>query len=127
MNSKLRNTLSALTVALSFAALGFTLGEPVKPTQAEYSLSSSLAQALIQNLHDSQLSAKILNANSAEQVLELQFEAAAKLSLIEIIKHWDANKSDATAQLPHRNSILRHEVSMPYFSFGRINRVRSTL
>jgi len=47
MNSKLRNTLSALVVAASFLSLSYAFGEPPRPTAVAAQLGHGAAVAFV--------------------------------------------------------------------------------
>jgi hypothetical protein len=69
MNSKLRNTLSALVVAASFLSLSYALGEPPRPSTVAAHLGHSAAVALA------------TNKASAERQTRLSGQGRAQLSM----------------------------------------------
>lgn len=69
MNSKLRNTLSALVVAASFLSLSYALGEPPRPATVAAQIGHSAAMAIA------------ANKDAAERQTRLNGRGRAQLSM----------------------------------------------
>lgn len=115
MQSKLRNSLLALTAVLAFVVGGAFFGEPLVPTYA-----TGPQAAVVQDAAASQMSPEarivfaLLNATVSVAQAQSEIEAAAEAPA-------DAAPAAETASRPAtRVRHGRRSLGMPYFSFASV-------